>query len=256
MDLSRWVLKAEALLLLVTLASSFLPGRARKACAPLWWSAAATGAAYAFLRYRSNWPMTPMFSASSLYPPLLAIAGAFSLHGRKADDALLLERWLSCAGVVAVGLAVCFPKDFYLPIIKTVAIEAHGVLFFGAIGRACFIVAGGWAWAAIKGRDQVMFLVFRWTIWGFVWWTLSLFCGEAWSYSGWGVPMVWEDASTLTANATWLFYVGVIHLHLGGLASRRTRAAMSIVGVVVVVVLNGLPDLGPWRTPFAWEALP
>lgn len=54
--------------------------------------------------------------------------------------------------------------------------------------------------------------------------TLSLFSGEVWSYSGWGVPMVWEDPTTLTAIGTWLFYVGAIHLHLGGLWSRRMRA--------------------------------
>ena len=74
--------------------------------------------------------------------------------------------------------------------------------------------------------------------------------------SGWGVPMVWEDASTLTAIATWLFYVGVIHLHLGGLCTRRTRAALGVLGVVVIVVINGGPDLGPWRNPFAggWHA--
>ena len=87
-------------------------------------------------------------------------------------------------------------------------------------------------------------------------WTLSLFSGEVWSYSGWGVPMVWEDASTLTAIATWLFYVGAIHLHLGGLGSRRTRAGMSVLGVALVLVLNGGPDMGPFRNPLAAGWLP
>jgi hypothetical protein len=61
--------------------------------------------------------------------------------------------------------------------------------------------------------------------------------------------MVWEDASSLTAIGTWLFYVGVIHLHLGGVWSRRMRAAMSVLGAVLILVLNGGPDMGPFRNP-------
>lgn len=253
MDLSRWVLKAEALLLCAALMASYLPGQRKRASDSLWWLASSSGVAYVVLRYWSNWPMTPMFSGSSLYPPLLTVVGWCSLRGCEAEEREPIKRFLICAGLIIVALAICFPKDFYLPSIKTTAIEAHGVLLFGAIARACFLVAGAWAWAAIRGREQVMFRVFHFTIWGFAFWTLSLFCGEVWSYSGWGVPMVWEDASTLAALATWLFYVGVIHMHLGGLANRRMRAATSLIGVLAIIGLNGLPDLGPWRPPLTLE---
>ena len=161
----------------------------------------------------------------------------------------MVRNWLIACGLVVVLVGVCFPKDFYVPIIKTTSIYAHGVLIFGSLGRACLFVAAGWGCAALFGHDQVMQRMFRWIVWGFGFWTLSLFSGEVWSYSGWGVPMVWEDASTLTAIGTWLFYVGVIHLHLGGLCGRQTRAAMSIVGAVMILILNGGPDMGPFRNP-------
>ena len=256
MELSRWVLKTEALLLLGALISTVLPGRAARAATPLWWFSAAAGLAYSGLRYWLSWPMTPMFSGSALFPPLLTVFGAISLRQAEPGAALIVRRWLIGCGLLVVALAISFPKDFYLPVVKTTSLFAHGVLVFGSLGRASLFVAGGWGLAALCGHDGVMQRMVRWLVWGFGWWTLSLFSGEVWSYSGWGVPMVWEDASTLTAIATWLFYVGVIHLHLGGLCTRRTRAALGVLGVVVIVVINGGPDLGPWRNPFAggWHA--
>lgn len=256
MELSRWVLKVEALLLLLALIAAWLPGRAGRAANPAWWAAAAVGAWYAGLRYWMTWPMTPMFSGSILFPPLLALLGVPALRGGRAEGAPAMRRWLIACGLVVVLVGVCFPKDFYVPIVKTTSLYAHGVLLFGSLGRACLFIAGGWGCAALCGHGNVMQRMFRWMIWGFAFWTLSLFSGEVWSYSGWGVPMVWEDASTLTAIATWLFYVGAIHLHLGGLGSRRMRAGMSVLGVALVLVLNGGPDMGPFRNPLAAEWLP
>ena len=256
MELSRWVLKTEALLLLCALISTVFPGRLARAVTPLWWFSTVAGAAYIGMRYWLSWPMTPMFSGSALFPPLLAVFGAISLRQTDPDCARLVRRWLIACALLVVMLSIVFPKDFYLPIVKTTSPFAHGVLVFGSLGRASLFVAGGWGLAALRGHDIVMQRMFRWIVWGFGWWTLSLFSGEVWSYSGWGVPMVWEDASTLTAIATWLFYVGAIHLHLGGLGSRRTRAGMSVLGVALVLVLNGGPDMGPFRNPLAAGWLP
>jgi hypothetical protein len=249
MEPSRWVLKIEALLLLLALIYAWMPGKARRIATPLWWLSAMAGIAYAGMRYWMTWPMTPMFSGSILYPPLLVMLGSGSLKGADERSAALVRRWLMTSGLVVVLLGVCFPKDFYVPIIKTTSLYAHGVLVFGSLGRACLFIAAGWGLAALCGHTLVMQRMFRWIVWGFGFWTLSLFSGEVWSYSGWGVPMVWEDASTLTAIGTWLFYVGVIHLHLGGVWSRRMRAEMSGLGAVLILVLNGGPDMGPFRNP-------
>lgn len=249
MELSRWVLKLEALILLFGLLAAFLPGKLRTAAKYLSFLAAAVGGAYAVLRYWQTWPMTPLFTGSILFPPLIFILGAYLPEAERPRLALLLRRWMIASALVVVALGICFPKDFYLPIIKTTSPFAHGVLIFGSIGRACLFIAAGWGLAALCGHDGVMQRMFRWTIWGFAFWTLSLFSGEVWSYTGWGVPMVWEDASTLTAIATWLYYVGLIHLYLGGLGSRRTRAALGVLGAVLIVVLNGSPEMGPFRNP-------
>ncbi|MBN2751219.1 MAG: cytochrome c biogenesis protein CcsA, partial [Rhodospirillaceae bacterium] len=80
--------------------------------------------------------------------------------------------------------------------------------------------------------------------------TLSLFSGELWSYAGWGVPVVWEDASIITAMAVWFFYIGLIHLHLTKVWTVKSRAVMAVVGACLILVLNCGPDLGPFRPPF------
>ena len=249
MILSRQILAAEAILLILALLASCLPGQARRLTAPLWWSAAIAGFVYAGMRYWMTWPMTPMFSGSILYPPLLVVFGALSLRGSRPEVAAVVRRWLIACACLIVLIGLCFPKDFYLPIIKTTSPYAHGVLIFGSLGRACLFVAAGWGCAVLLGYEGIMRRMFYWMIWGFGCWTLSLFSGEVWSYSGWGVPMVWEDASTLTAIATWLFYVGVMHMHLGGVWSRRARAAACVFGTLLVIVLNGGPDMGPFRNP-------
>lgn len=251
MELSRWVLKSEALLLLGALLLTGSSPRLMRVATRVWWASAIVGGVYAGLRYWVTWPMTPLFAGSVLFVPLLAPLGALAL--RDIEDpacAAVIRRALIGGGLIVVVLGVCFPKDFYLPIIKTASPYAHGVLLFGALGRACLFLCAAWGVAALCGFDGVMPRLFRALVWGFGCWTLSLFSGEVWSYSGWGVPMVWEDASTLTAIATWFFCVGLIHLYLGHLCSHRTRATLAVLAAVLVLVFNGGPELGPFRNPF------
>lgn len=251
MELSRWMLKIEALLLLGALILAWSPPRAMRMATLVWWASATAGGIYAGLRYWATWPMTPLFAGSVLFVPLLAPFSALALrHIKDPACATAIRRALISGGLIVVVLGVCFPKDFYLPIIKTTSPYAHGVLIFGVLGRACLFISAAWGVAALCGFDGVMPRLFRALVWGFGCWTLSLFSGEVWAYSGWGVPMVWEDASTLTAIATWFFCVSLIHLCLGNLYSYRTRAVLAVLAAGLVLAFNGGPELGPFRNPF------
>lgn len=252
MELSRWVLKIEALLLLGAFILAWLPPpRAWRAATLTWWASALAGGVYAGLRYWMTWPMTPMFASGVLFAPLLVPLGALALrHTEDPACTVVIHRALIGSGLIVVVLGVCFPKDFYLPIIKTASPYAHGVLLFGALGRACLLLCAAWGIAVLSGCAAASSRLFQALTWGFGCWTLSLFSGEVWSYSGWGVPVVWEDPSTLTAIATWFFGVGLIHLYLVGLFSPRIRAALAVLVGVLVLTFNGGPDLGPFRNPF------
>lgn len=235
------------MLLLAAMIAAFLPRRAPVVA--LWLASAGAGFAYAAMRYAASWPMTPTFLATAGFPPFLAaFAWASQCRAAPAAAATLSRAAIGC-GFAVVALTIACPKDFYLPIIKTTSPFAHLLLVFGMLGRAALFVAGCWGIAGLRGVETAMPKMFRWLVWGFGLWTLSLFSGEVWSYSGWGVPMVWEDASTITALATWFYYVGLVHLHLTGTWSPRRRLTAAALGIPLILLLNGGPDLGPFRDP-------
>jgi hypothetical protein len=49
--------------------------------------------------------------------------------------------------------------------------------------------------------------------------------------------------------ATWFFYICLLHLHLTGSWSARSRGIYTAAGAIVIVALGSLPDLGPCRWP-------
>jgi hypothetical protein len=229
-------------------------------------------------RYWLAWPMLPMYLGPVVLPLILGAMLAVDRHpsGRYgwAGRAILTL-------IVIIALAaVLFPKDFYLPFVKSQTVWAHLFFWFGAAGRGCFLVAAAWAMAGLIekeperkvkkvdiGRDHRFSahpssIVCRpstsnllhhrympWTIWGFAFWTLSMFAGELWSYLGWGTPVVWDDPAITTTMATWFFYICLLHLHLTGSWTPRGRCAYAAGGALVVFGLNCIPELGPFRWP-------
>lgn len=244
---ARIFLGFEAAFLVAALMLAFQ--RRRAPISVLWLASAAAGLAYAGLRYWASWPMTPTYLATIGFPPFLALFAWASARRAAPEAAATVTRAAIASGLAVVALGIVCPKDFYLPIIKTTSPFAHLLLLFGMLGRAALFVAGCWGIAGLRGAEAATARMFRWLVWGFGLWTLSLFAGEVWSYSGWGVPMVWEDASTVTALATWFYYVGLVHLHLTGTWSPRRRLAAAALGIPLILLLNGGPDLGPFRNP-------
>jgi ABC-type transport system involved in cytochrome c biogenesis permease subunit len=179
---------------------------------------------------------------------------------------------LSLTCIIAL-ITVFFPKDFYLPFLKSNTLLAHFFFFFGVIGKGCFLVASAWAViglfqehrgisqetvntsdVTVSNSPQVSlsahYYWFPWAVWGFAFWTLSMFSGELWSYLGWGTPVVWDDPAITTTMATWFFYICLLHLHLTGTWTARGRTAYAASGILVVLILNYIPQLGPYRWPF------
>jgi hypothetical protein len=217
--------------------------------------ALAANAAAVVLRYHLAWPMLPMYLTAAALPLLLGIM-AF-VAGRQ-DPSGRVRRIILSLALVTVLMAVLFPKDFYLPFLKSQGVSAHLFLLFGVAGRACFLVSAAWALSSLLPtplgtghRPPITdHRYFRWAVWGFAFWTLSMFAGELWSYLGWGTPVVWDDPAITTVMATWFFYICLLHLQLTGTWSARGRAVYAALGAVVVFGLNCLPEWGPFRWPF------
>lgn len=200
---------------------------------------AANGAA-AGMRYWMAWPMMPMYLGAAALPLCLGLLAL--LHGRDGDDRMARRLILGMAAVLALA-AVLFPKDFYLPFVKSNTLLAHLFLLFGVAGKGCFLAG------AARALARPSMAAMTYPIWGFAFWTLSMFFGELWSYRGWGTPVVWDEAVIATTMATWFFYVGALHLHLTGTWTVRGRNGVIASGAAVVFLFNCLPDLGPFRWP-------
>jgi hypothetical protein len=250
MSQARLVFDLSFLLYGVALAAALFGGRRPVLVAVPAAAGMACGFAYIVLRYRLSWPMTPMFMGTAAMPPFLVAFGLLSM--RQRNEFRVVQVAVLALAVLVAGLSVFFPKDFYLPFIKTTSAFSHLMLIFGALARACLLVGAAWAVAAfsrVDASNRPTKTSFFWLVLGFALWTLSLFSGEMWSSRGWGYAVVWEDPAIIAAMATWFFYVGLIHFHMMGGTGVRSRAALTIVGAVLVLVLNCGADLGPFHSP-------
>lgn len=214
--------------------------------------------AVVFLRYHQAWPMLPMHLGAVALPLCLGLLTPFAGSGQ-TPQGQAVRRILLALIVLLVGAALCFPKDFYLPFLKSKTLLAHGFLWFGLAGKACFTVSAAWAISGLflfrrtperQGLTAAMHRCHRWAALGFTLWTLSMFAGELWSYLGWGTPVVWEDPALTLTMAAWFFYACLLHLHLTRAWTLRARTVYASLGGLLLLTLTCLPDFGPFRSPF------
>ena len=200
-------------------------------------------------RYWISWPMLPMYLGGIALPFCLVCLALFNRSIRK--EATVVQGLL-IAGTCLALLAAGFPKDFYLPFIKTKTLFSHFFFFFGVLGKTCFITSAVWAASGLirsaSAPANAVGRSFRWAVWGFGYWTLSMFSGEMWAYLGWGTPVVWDDPTVATAMAIWFFYICLLHLHLTGTWTLKQRSLFAAFGVIVVG-LNCMTEMGPFRWP-------
>ena len=210
------------------------------------------------LRYHQAWPMLPMYLSPLALPLCLSAFLMFfelrPIPDIKANDATAHDRDILWTAGLIVCLAlstVFFPKDFYLPFLKSKSLFAHAFVLLSVLGKGCFLMGAVKAAVVLTLRHglpgkQIM----AWVVWGFAFWTLSMFSGELWSYLGWGTPVVWEDAAITGVMAVWFYYIALLHLHLTGKWRPTARHAFTAAGAVAVVLLTCVPDLGPLRVPW------
>jgi hypothetical protein len=212
--------------------------------------AVAAGLAYIAQRYQGSWPMTPMFFGTAGLPPLLA-----ALALGCADNSPEARFVRSGCVVLALSLAIAsllFPKDFYLPFLKTASLFSHAHLWFTLAAKSALLFSALWSASCLFGGSEDpanQRRAWNWLTAGFGSWTLAMFAGEIWSYRGWGVPVVWEDAAIIAFTATWFYYIGLLHLHLTGRWPVKARHWASVAGALLILVLNCGSDFGPFRPP-------
>ncbi len=203
------------------------------------------------LRYWIVYPLIPLYQGPFFLPFVTGLVEGVWRGRRLTRLRLFLVMalaWLTCL----------FPKDFYRPFLQFKTPFAHVFFLLGVAGQALFFLAGIQALDWLRGRGQrdtgenraELRRIFRTVTWGFACWTLSVFSGAAWSWLGWGAPLVWEDPALASSMAVWLVFALILHLHLTRFSGASRRAWLVLCGAVFVFGFHYLPELGPFRSPW------
>lgn len=156
--------------------------------------------------------------------------------------------------VLLLAVSLFFPKDFYLPFVRSLSPWAHLFFLFGVCAKG-FLLCGGLApiavlWPGGKRENRIkerLATPTKLIIWGYGLLALAMFSGEVWSYLGWGTPVVWQDAAITTVIAIWFYWTCFLHLHyIRGWTAER-RAFFMVIGGLLVLVLSTHQDMGPFR---------
>lgn len=209
------------------------------------------------LRYWYSWPMMPMYIG---LPALLCCMAVIWLAGSsyRLSDSARTEGLLIQGLIVFLGLVtLLFPKDFYLPFLRSATIWSHIFLITGIVAKGCLLMASikalvFWVYRMQNktGIHKTLSSAMPWALWGFVCLTVSMFTGEVWSYLGWGTPVVWHDPAITTVMAIWFYWIAYLHLHYTRTWNPTQRAIFMVVGGLLLLAFACHPDMGPFRFPF------
>jgi hypothetical protein len=210
-------------------------------------------------RYYAAWPMMPMYLGIiglSVALSIIWLSSFATLNKEKATPQHLESCCLLGVILFIVLTTIFFPKDFYLPFLRSNVVWSHIFLVSGVIAKSFLIHAGVKAFGAIyKQKIQTSIQVkltstSNWVVYGYSLLTLSLFSGELWCYLGWGTPVVWHDAALTTVLSLWLYWTCFLHLLFNSSWNQKKRSRFVVAGAVLVLIFACHPDMGPFRLPF------
>lgn len=205
-----------------------------------------------FHRYFEAWPMLPMYLGVLLLAFCIELLRFFLVRERQLSSPRFSQLLLDGILVLLCGVSLFFAKDFYLPFIRSQTSFAHLFLITGALGKALLILT------AIRSIDgsmqkgetktgQGLAQILPLAAWGYGLLTISMFCGEVWSFLGWGMPVVWHDPAIAIAMTLWFYWSCVLHLHYLSGFSSKLRIIFTAVGGALILFLGSYPELGPWE---------
>jgi len=190
-------------------------------------------------------PFIPLYQTAFFLPFTVGLAGIVLLP-------CLNMAWILPVNVLAWS-ACFFPNDFYLPFIQSQSIFSHGLFVFGIMGRAMFFLSGtaGACFLVYSGEKKRIAgrAISKLVLWGFFFWTLSVFSGGVWAWLGWGSPIVWDDPLIACSMATWVLYAFVLHLNLTRFAGLRSKAWFALAACLFMFFVNCVLEAGPFRLP-------
>lgn len=205
-------------------------------------------------RYLEALPMMPLHLGMLGIAMVLNLIWCFRFFRSKTFYTSWEGLGLQACLLLLILTSILFPKDFYLPFIRSLSPWAHlflvlgipakGLLLYGAMASLPILLQ-----KKTNGHDRSIILSSSMQLitWGYGFLALTMFSGEIWSYLGWGTPVVWHDAAITTTIGLWFYWTCFLHLHYLRSWSADRRALFVVVGGLLTLAFSIHPDMGPFR---------
>ncbi|MCK4846346.1 MAG: cytochrome c biogenesis protein CcsA [Deltaproteobacteria bacterium] len=207
--------------------------------------------------YSGRLPAVGVFETLSLYSLIIAV---FTLVVAIRYKEVLLSSVALIVAVVAFAFALkgLAPPRVLPPILQTYWFEIHVIASFTAYALFTLAFTAGLlyilyrAFSSAKDAKRITDfhdITLRAILWGFFFFSLSMFSGAIWGYLAWGAYWQWEP-KTLWSFIVWFWFAGVIHLiylrKSGGGAKGESKKRWREYSVPVASIIGFVMMLFTW----------
>ncbi|MBI5599066.1 MAG: cytochrome c biogenesis protein CcsA [Deltaproteobacteria bacterium] len=126
-------------------------------------------------------------------------------------------------------------------ILRTYWFEVHVLTSFAAYslftlafsGAVLYLIFAGGMGGAVENPGDFQDIAGRGMLWGFLFFSASMFAGAVWAYLAWGMYWMWEP-KILWSFIVWFWYAGAIHFFYVRQWKAKGLSAAAIIGFVIV----------------------
>lgn len=184
-------------------------------------------------------PMANMYETLVFYAWCSVVVSAIVIFRYKERS---VEIFTVSLAIVALffGLANEKPGGPLTLILRTVWFEIHVTSSFAAYALFSLAFSGALIYlitSARKGPDgelrKYQDIAARGVLWGFFFFSASMFSGAVWGYLAWGAYWLWEP-KVIWSFIVWFYYAGAMHAYYVKAWRGKGLAVATVIGLLVV----------------------
>lgn len=190
-------------------------------------------------------PMASMYETLAFYGWMTALVTVLVIWRYRERSAPLVTLPVATAAV-AFAIAKARPGGPLTLILDTRWFETHVTMSFAAYALFTLAFAGAvlYLLSLFGGRDEgelrkYQDIAGKSVLWGFFFFSASMFAGAIWGYLAWGMYWMWEP-KVIWSFIVWFFYAGAMHAYF----VKEWRGTGLSVATIIGFFLVGFTYLG------------
>ena len=190
-----------------------------------------------FETYIDHWPYTPMYMNSRLIVLFLGtLCPVLSLCGKWDSKAHGL--FIGLTMLLFTSATLFFPKDYYMPNIRSASIWSHLYSLADPLGRAIFIAS---ATDTVSGNTKSPLMELAFTFFA-----IAIFSGMLFSINGLGTPISFHQPEVIGFMFIWFLCLLISHAQWTRFSPSLFKALHVSTALLTILVTIKF-DLGVWR---------